>query len=189
VALRLRDSFDGAGLGPLAFRSRVVTARELNGLIARGLNKAEALCEFVASLLDGAHPDGCESDVMVDRLGGRKFYGPLLAVAFPGAAVEERSCDAEESIYEVEAPSRGLRTRVSFACGAEARSLLVALASMVSKYVRELFMRRLNRYFLARCPGLRPTAGYPVDAGRFLAETAELRGDSGLADALLIRAR
>jgi hypothetical protein len=189
AALRLQEAFEGAGLGGLAFRSRVVTARELNGAFACGLNKAEALCELVASLLDGVHGGGCESDVMVDRLGGRKFYGRLLVAAFPGAAVEERACGAEESSYEVEAPSRGLTSRVSFACRAEARSLLVALASMASKYMRELFMRRLNRYFLARCPGLRPTAGYPQDAARFLADTAEFRWESGLADTLLIRER
>ena len=44
---------------------------------------------------------------------------------------------------------------------------LVALASIVSKTVRELWMDGFNAYWRSRVPGLRPTAGYPVDAQRF----------------------
>ena len=41
---------------------------------------------------------------------------------------------------------------------------LVALASIVSKTVRELWMDVFNEYWRGRIPGLRPTAGYPSDA-------------------------
>ena len=44
---------------------------------------------------------------------------------------------------------------------------LVALASIVSKTVRELWMDEFNAYWLRRIPDLRPTAGYPSDAVRF----------------------
>jgi hypothetical protein len=47
---------------------------------------------------------------------------------------------------------------------------LVALASLVSKAVRELWMDVFNGYWRARLPGLRRTAGYPVDAARFRRE-------------------
>ena len=52
----------------------------------------------------------------------------------------------------------------------DARHLPVALASITAKYVRELFLRRLNHYFQQRIPGLKATAGYPQDAARFLRE-------------------
>ena len=48
--------------------------------------------------------------------------------------------------------------------------LPVALASMTSKYLRELFMELLNRYWAARIAGLAPTAGYYADGKRFLTE-------------------
>jgi hypothetical protein len=38
---------------------------------------------------------------------------------------------------------------------------------MVSKYLRELLMLEFNRFWQARVPGLKPTAGYPGDAARF----------------------
>ena len=43
-----------------------------------------------------------------------------------------------------------------------------ALASIACKYLRELFMNQLNEYWQKRVSGLEPTAGYPVDAKRFL---------------------
>jgi hypothetical protein len=38
---------------------------------------------------------------------------------------------------------------------------------MTAKYVRELSMAAFNAWWAGRCPGLAPTAGYPVDAGRW----------------------
>ena len=46
--------------------------------------------------------------------------------------------------------------------------LPVALASMVSKYLRELAMIEFNAHWSDRVPGIKPTMGYPVDATRFL---------------------
>ena len=43
----------------------------------------------------------------------------------------------------------------------------LALASIVSKTVRERWMDRFNAHWIARIPDLRPTAGYPLDARRF----------------------
>jgi hypothetical protein len=60
---------------------------------------------------------------------------------------------------------------------------------MVSKYVRELFLRRFNRYWQAQQPGLRPTAGYVQDARRFLRDTRDTRRRLGTRDEVLIRMR
>jgi ribonuclease HII len=68
-------------------------------------------------------------------------------------------------------PAAGLR--IEFSVGGEARTP-VALASMTAKYVRELAMRAFNAHWGRLAPGVAPTAGYPVDAGRWRreAETA-----------------
>lgn len=67
----------------------------------------------------------------------------------------------------------GLPLDVSFHVGGE-RHLPTALASMLAKYLREREMRAWNAYWTKRLPGVRPTAGYPVDALRFRAEIASL---------------
>ena len=50
----------------------------------------------------------------------------------------------------------------------------VALASVLAKTVRELFMESLNTWFAEQVPGVRPTAGYPQDARRFLEDVASV---------------
>ena len=64
-----------------------------------------------------------------------------------------------------------------------------ALASMFSKYVREAYMARFNRFWSSHMPGLKPTAGYPQDAQRFLRDIAEIRDRLGIELTALVRMR
>ena len=57
---------------------------------------------------------------------------------------------------------------VTFAERAEDRAFPTALASCCAKYLRELMVTCINRWFQTRMPGLKPTAGYYVDGHRFL---------------------
>jgi hypothetical protein len=70
------------------------------------------------------------------------------------------------SDYEVHGLGRAVR--LSFRPRAEAESFCVALASMASKYLRELCMREFNDFWQQHVPGVKPTAGYPGDAACFL---------------------
>jgi hypothetical protein len=65
----------------------------------------------------------------------------------------------------------------------------VALASMVSKYVRELSMLLFNGFWAEYVPGLKPTAGYPGDSHRFRTDIAEAQLQLGIADSILWRNR
>jgi ribonuclease HII len=58
--------------------------------------------------------------------------------------------------------------RLHFVVGADDRFLPVSLASMVCKYIRELMIDSMNRYFIGFCAGLKPTAGYWKDGLRFI---------------------
>ena len=68
-------------------------------------------------------------------------------------------------------------------------STSVALASMISKYVRELLMREFNRYWLAHVPGLKPTAGYPQDAVRYIDAIRPALLKLGIAERAVWRSR
>jgi ribonuclease HII len=63
---------------------------------------------------------------------------------------------------------------LSFRVKADATSLPVALASMLAKFLREACMDCFNAWWRQRLPALRPTAGYPQDAVRFLADLAPI---------------
>jgi hypothetical protein len=67
--------------------------------------------------------------------------------------------------------------------------LPAALASMASKYLRELAMRALNGFWRRRVPELQPTAGYPQDAKRFRVDIAEEIKKLAIDDRVFWRAR
>ena len=62
-----------------------------------------------------------------------------------------------------------------------------ALASMAAKYVRELLMLRLNRFFQDRLPQLKPTAGYHGDARRYVTEIKPVMEQLGVSRSELVR--
>ena len=78
---------------------------------------------------------------------------------------------------------------VPFTVGCEQRQLPVALASMASKYIRELLMARFNAYWTAAVPGLAPTAGYFRDGRRFWAQVEPELARLGLDAELVLRCR
>ncbi len=119
------------------------------------------LVESVLAAFPGEHVR-----VLIDRHGGRTRYAETIVEALPGASVETVAETETLSRYRME--HRGRRATVSFAAGGDGRFFPVALASMTAKYVRDLLMMRLNRFFQEHMPELQPTAGYYGDARRYL---------------------
>lgn len=168
----------GAGASLAAMRSALLHPEDMNRLLDSGLNKNAVLLgetgAHAADLLD-RFPDE-DIWLMVDKQGGRNDYLPFLSRLFPGRRLDAVVAGAGESTYRVRSGG-GAGATISFMPKADRHSFAAALASMAAKYVRERAMREFNAWFCARLPGLRPTAGYPVDARRWLRETeAFLRG-------------
>jgi len=181
----------GAGAGPLWVRA--APADQLNQMMGEGgRNKAEALFALNADLLTALRDrEPAEAvHVTVDRHGGRRYYGDLLAGTFPMHRVEVLGESAAESRYRLHRGGEaGGAMDVTVRERCEAWSFTTALASMAAKYVRELDMGLLNAYFAERVANLRPTAGYGRDAWRFLAEVAAVRQADGVPDAVILRSR
>jgi len=76
----------------------------------------------------------------------------------------------DNSISSYELTGYGKVMRLHFTARADERFLPVSLASMTSKYVRQVLMESINRYFISQCTHLRPTAGYWKDGTRFIKE-------------------
>ncbi len=124
--------------------------------------------------------------VQCDKHGGRNRYGPLLQGFCPDTLVQCRGESRASSIYRWEEDQR--RVEIRFVAKGES-FLPAALASMASKYLRELAMMAFNHFWTAQLPGVRPTAGYPVDAKRFKAEIASRQKELGIEDQVLWRCR
>jgi hypothetical protein len=122
--------------------------------------------------------------VICDKHGGRNHYRDLLTASFPECLVEVYAEGQKASLYRFGPPQR----RVEFRFESHAEAYLpTALASMASKYLRELAMRAWNHFWCSRVVGLRPTAGYPEDAKRFRAEIATAQAELGIDDTLVWR--
>lgn len=81
------------------------------------------------------------------------------------------------------------RCEIDFVTRGETRHFPIALASIYSKYVRELYMYVFNRYWSGRVAGLKSTAGYYTDARRWLHDVGEAVGVDGASREALVRIR
>ena len=124
---------------------------------------------------------------MCDRQGGREHYGHLLRLMFEEWALEVNR--EQDGYADYTLRQDGHAVRLIFREKAEAQCMSVAVASMLSKYLREALMRRFNAYWKQMLPDVQPTAGYYGDGVRFLNDISEKRRELGISDELLIRSR
>jgi len=160
----------------LGLATRVVPAPAFNRLTRRHGNKSVLLFQKNMELVSGSlarHPG--DLTFLIDKHGGRHYYTELLANNFFGRQVLARSESPRQSVYEIALPDRTLT--FAFIEKADHHHLPVALASMTSKYIRELCMQCFNAYWCGRVEGLEPTAGYAADSRRFIAAIRPLIND------------
>lgn len=148
--------------------SAIVPAPRFNDLVDRWDSKSAvlsvSLTELIARCLQVTSPE--PMIFTIDKHGGRNAYSAVLQEAFPLGVVLAEAEGRSRSVYRVHGLDRDVC--VTFMPKADVNSFPVALASMVSKYVRELLMGEFNRFWQALVPDLKPTAGYPVDAVRYI---------------------
>ena len=189
IAERLSRTMRTAGIVCRRLRAELVTEHAFNLRVAQTRNKAAVVIEHVLKLIQLAGEIAGDDTlvVRVDRLGGRQDYRRLLSTAFPERELREIDITPRHSRYQLHGASG--EWFIEFAVDADKCHLPVALASMVAKYVREVIMARFNAYWRQRTDALKPTAGYTVDARRFLADIEPLLAESGLDRRQFVRSR
>lgn len=191
----LRTQLAKARIELVALAVRAIGAAEFNQLAARVGNKATinfmAATVHVDRVRRHAAARGMHAWIALDRQGGRTAYREPLQSSFPDARIRVIEESDGQQRYRLDFPAGdGLPAHaatVSVELDGEARNLPVALASMAAKFVRELHMRRLNAFFAARAPEVKPTAGYVEDGRRFLEEVAPVLEECGIDRESLVR--
>jgi hypothetical protein len=175
--------------------ARVVPERQLNRMFSQTRNKAGVLFSTSAAHLDYLLRTYGRQHLVIfcDRQGGREHYGQLLRLMFeewPLDIIREQDGHAEYVLHHGEGTGEGWPpVRLIFREKGETHCMSVALASMLSKYLREGLMRRFNAFWRQHLPDVAPTAGYYNDGQRFLQDIEMTRKGLGIPDELLIRAR
>lgn len=184
LATKWLESCERTGVKLLAIHSEIVQPDRFNALVRDCDNKSLALSRISLNLLRSVwNPDdSLPTLVICDKHGGRNRYDDLLAEILDDRMIFAVSEAKERSVYRVGS------TELRFQMKAEA-NFPVALASLVCKYVRELSMSAFNQFWSEHVSGLKPTAGYPVDAARFRADIAEAQQRLGITDDVLWRER
>lgn len=190
----LRRQWLMRGARQIGLRARVLTAAEFNRGCAAS-NKADLLSErtigLIRKLIEQHRQPHQPTEICCDRHGGRKFYGGVLQHVFENGLVRVLSETKDRSSYRIELPEDDGKITVHFAVQGD-RFPPVALSSIHAKYLRERFMILLNRYFGQRHDGaepLKPTAGYPVDADRYLKQIESICQRESITRDRLVRAR
>jgi len=165
-------------------RSDVVFTERFNRLTREFGSKGVVLSRLSLGLLRQVwNPQNAQPTFIVaDKHGGRNRYGHLLHEVVDGTMVSTQQESRARSSYRVGSADIHFQTKAE-------SHFPVALASMVSKYVREVAMTLFNRYWCAHTSGLKPTKGYPVDALRFKQDIAETQSRLGISDDVLWRER
>ena len=190
----LVDAWSTGSIRLVGIESRVITAAAFNRQLAAGGNKSDLLSavtlQLVRTLIEKhASKAGGPIEVYCDRHGGRRYYAGPLQVVFDDTLVGVIGESNLESSYRVPFLTDGFRIRFTVKGDSFAP---VAFSSMVAKYLREKAMECFNAYFCRRAGSavsLRPTAGYPVDADRFLSEVSSLIDQEGIDRDRLVRQR
>jgi hypothetical protein len=196
----LRAEMERTGVRCVHLAARILPERQLNNLLNQTRNKAGVLFSTSAVHLDHLLRTFGRQNLVIfcDRQGGREHYGQLLRLMFedwPLEIVREQDGHAEYVLHhprDSAADQNGgppLPVRLIFREKGETHCMSVALASMLSKYLREGLMRRFNAFWRTYLPDVAPTAGYYNDGLRFLQDIEVKRRELGIADELIIRAR
>ncbi len=190
AANALRVSMRQQGVELLLMRAEPIFTREFNRRVDVTDNKAAVTTELTTRrILDLyttlPYP---HLNIVVDRQGGRTHYREILQRVFDGCQMKIHGESPERSAYTLTTTENRI-VDITFRTKAENHSLPVALASMLSKYLRELFMELFNEFWTARIEGLAPTAGYYTDGRRFLKDIADDIAALGLPKELYLRSR
>ena len=132
-------------------------------------NKANLLSSQTMLIISKLLAATSNNDVTIfcDKHGGRSRYLPLIQQHLSQQPITVEVESRALSRYHWQQGGRDIT--IQFSVKGESQ-LSVAFASMVSKYVREIFMHVWNEFWQAQVDNLKPTKGYPLDAKRFMAD-------------------
>ena len=149
------ERLEKRGVRVVRARTAIICTKQLNAGVERGLSRFDLDLHAMERLTLAANEDtGAEVYALCGKVGGLGFYparfGPL-AGRLHVTIVEGRA----KSEYQV--PGVG---RLAFVRDADENHLIVGLASIVGKWVRDHLMRRVVRFHRDHIPDLPDASGY-----------------------------
>ncbi|MFC1737925.1 hypothetical protein ACFL1G_02615 [Planctomycetota bacterium] len=185
----LRDDTASNNIKLLELKSCCLDVWRYNRMVSVVKNKSTVLftatCRLIKHAFDNFAADGLH--IIVDRMSGRVHYRRILQRMFPDMQLKIMCERQTKSSYELKTDGKSMH--LHFIVKADEKILPTSLASMVSKFLRELLMENINRYFAHHCADIRPTAGYWKDGLRFIEDLQNNGADSHINMEQLVRCK
>ena len=151
AAAVLKNCLSENNMQLLNITTRCLDVGYYNKMVSAVKNKANvlftAVCELITSVLKSTYASD-NLQIIVDRQGGRLNYRTPLSRMFPRMDITIIRQDNSLCSYELATDSK--KIRIHFAAKADLKYLPVSLASMTSKYLREVLVDSINRYFISQ---------------------------------------
>ena len=140
----------------------------------KGVSRMALDLDAMLAIVDKLHLPNGDASVYCGKVGGQSKYGNALSKRWPLHRIVEEI----RPISRYHLPSVG---EISFVMDGDASEPAISLASMVGKYVRELWMHRHNRYWVSAVAGTTAVSGYhdPVTE-KLVKKTALFRKTNGI---------
>ncbi|MCF7958242.1 MAG: hypothetical protein K9M57_07340, partial [Phycisphaerae bacterium] len=147
AAIALRNDLKNNNLQVLGLWSRPLPVGRYNDLVGVMNNKASVLFHLASELIYIAWQKYSSQNlnIVIDKQGGRSHYRGKLQKMFPEAQMKILKETETTSSYHL--TDSGREMKIHFLAKGDQRQLPIALASMASKYIREMLMGLLNRWF------------------------------------------
>ena len=185
----LKKQLEQADVELISIGSKAVFPGEFNRIVEQSGSKGALLSETTLELI-GDQLDRLPAEptlIICDKHGGRNHYAGLLQPSLAKGLVRVIREGRAESAYDIGSPDHSIR--ICFRAKGES-FLPSALASMASKYLREVAMGAFNQFWQTQLEEeLKPTAGYPVDAKRFKQQIEKTQAKLGIPDREIWRMR
>jgi len=165
------DRLEAKGVRIIRTRVAVICTKMLNEGVARGLSRFDLDLHTMERLtLDARDHVGDEVYALCGKVGGFDFYGDRFG---PLAGWLHSTLNEGRARSEYLVPGVG---RLAFVRDADDTHLVVGLASLVGKWVRDHMMRRVVRWHRAFVPDVPEASGYhdPVTT-QFIKATSLVR--------------
>jgi ribonuclease HII len=188
ITERLATCFESTGVKLHGIRSAAVFPQPFNersdALGSKGALLSLQTMQLVVDFLEKTQ--GQPTFILCDKHGGRSKYSQIIQELIPDVLIEIRGESRLQSVYCW--GQKNSRVEIQFVAKGES-FMPSAVASMASKYLRELAMMAFNNYWGQEVEGLKPTAGYPQDAKRFKKDIATRQTELEIDDRILWRTR
>jgi len=153
-AAKIKQGMAHQGIELIGVKTAIFCPYKFNALIERGIKKTHLDFILFEKLIEYFYKQNGQNYLFLcGKIGGTRRYLPWFNYLQKFRVLEKK--EEIDSIYSLENIGR-----ICFLKEGDKKHFPIALSSIFGKYIREVFMERMNCFFTSRMQNLKPASGY-----------------------------